>query len=37
MGGGGGGWVAEGRLKQPFVLKQQSVFDMKHRVGQDCH
>ena len=27
MGGGGGGWEAEDGLKQPFGLKQQSVWD----------
>ena len=33
MGGGGGGWEAEGGLKQPFGLKQQRcALSMGHRL-----
>ena len=38
--GGGGGWGAEGRVKQPFGLKEQSyAFSISHEliqsVGED--
>ena len=39
MGGDGGGWEAEGRLKQPFGLKQQCCalsMGHIHKGGEDC-
>ena len=39
VGGGGGGWEAEGRLKQPLRLKERLQFvaqtDTIHKGGQD--